>query len=268
MKIICVDDEHISLQMFQHSIAKVLGVEFLGGFDNSVDACEFVKNNKVELAFLDIEMPDMVGIELAKRIHAIDENVKIVFLTGYDKYALQAFGVDAIGYIMKPYSIEDLEKQVKKANRIKNPSNEQIFIRTMPRFDVFIDGVALKFERQKSKELLALLINMQGGSVNQDYAVTFLWEDRPYDDTVKSMYRVVLASLRTTLNTAGCGEILINERNSRSADFNKFECDLVKLFAKDEETIKHYNGEYMCEYGWSEDTNMIIKKFIRGLKKE
>ena len=79
-------------------------------FDNFAEALEYSKHNPLDLAVLDIELGSENGIELARQLHIIDENINIIFITSYAQYALDAYSVDGIAYIMKPYLDEDVIK--------------------------------------------------------------------------------------------------------------------------------------------------------------
>ena len=99
MRIMAVDDEILALEDFEDT-CRDLGIsDEIVKFNNPLDALGFVATNKVDIAFLDIEMPVVKGIELAKRIKAINRNVRIIFATSYGNYALEAFGVDAVDKI-------------------------------------------------------------------------------------------------------------------------------------------------------------------------
>ena len=112
MNVIYVDDEFMQLQNFKMTAESLEYVDSLNIFDSGKKALEWVDSNPVDVAFLDIEMPEMNGIELARRLKKADRNIRLIFVTAYEQYALQAFGVDAIGYLLKPYDREDIKKQL------------------------------------------------------------------------------------------------------------------------------------------------------------
>ena len=118
MKVIYVDDEIALLNNFKMTIDGLNLVEELSLFRKSEEALKWAQDNTVDVAFLDIHMPGINGIELAKRLKDIDINIRIVFVTAYEQYALEAFGVDAIGYLLKPYFKEDVVKELEKASYI------------------------------------------------------------------------------------------------------------------------------------------------------
>ena len=264
MNIIVVDDELFALDDFQYTCSKISGISEIHTFNNPADAINFAKCSQVDVAFLDIEMPIMSGIELARRLHNIDEDIKIVFVTGFTEYALDAFGVDAIGYVLKPYSADMIEQNIKKASLIMHShSRKKIFVKTFGHFDVFVDTRIVHFASAKSKELLALLVDRQGGTVSTEQAINILWEGREYDESVQSLFRKVLKSLRTALTDAGIAELLIDARNQRSVDTTLFDCDYYNLLKNDKKAYKDYYGQYMTEYEWAAETNNRLNEMVK-----
>lgn len=256
MKILAVDDEILALEDFEDTCREAGITDEIVKINNPLDALSYAAVNKVDIAFLDVEMPVIKGIDLARRIKALNRNVRIIFATGYGEYALEAFKVDAVDYVMKPYDAAAIKKAYDKALLIKDAETENhIFIKTFGYFDVFVDGKSVAFTSAKSKELLALFVDRNGGVVSTEQAISVLWNGRGYDDTVQSLFRKVLKSLRSTLEEAGISEILVDNRNQRSIDKSKFTCDLYDYLEKKQASKYKYYGEYMEQYAqWSGDT--------------
>ncbi len=255
MRIMVVDDEVLALEDFEDTCRELGITDEIVKFNNPLDALSFVAMNKVDIAFLDIEMPVVKGIELAKRIKAFCRNVRIIFTTGYSEYALEAFSVDAVDYVMKPYEAAAIKRAYDKALLVRDAVSENhVFIKTFGYFDVFVDGKSVAFSSAKSKELLALLIDRNGGVVSTEQAISVLWEGRKYDETVQSLFRKVLKSLRVSLEEAGILDILVDNRNQRSVDKSKFACDYYELLEKGKTDNTKYFGKYMEQYPWAKVT--------------
>ena len=254
-----VDDEFLALEDFEDT-CRELGInDEIVKFNNPLDALGYVAKNKVDIAFLDIEMPVIKGIELAKRIKALSRNTRIIFATGYGDYALDAFAVDAVDYVMKPYTADAIKKAYDKALLVRDVvEDNHVFIKTFGFFDVFVDGKSVNFSSAKSKELLALLVDRNGGTVSTEQAISILWEGRKYDETVQSLFRKVLKSLRTSLEEAGILEILVDNRNQRSIDKTKFMCDYYDLMENGKNENTKYFGKYMEQYAWAQNTKEQI----------
>jgi DNA-binding LytR/AlgR family response regulator len=115
IRTIAVDDEPLALQLVTGYIKKTPGLELAGSFDNPQEALEFVINEKVDLIFIDIQMPDLTGIEFTR---ALTGGPRVVFTTAYEKYALEGFKLDVVDYLLKPFSYEEFLKAVGKASRL------------------------------------------------------------------------------------------------------------------------------------------------------
>ena len=186
MRIICIDDEKLILELTVSMCRELPQKPEVRGFNNSADALAYIRNYKVDIAIMDINMPDMSGIIMAAKMKEINKNVAIIFLTGYSEYALDAISMHASGYLMKPVSSERLKEEIDYAiENIElhkyNPKNTNIFVRTFGRFDVLLDGEPISFQRSRSKELLAYLVDRHGSFVSRVTAFSILWENRTYD---------------------------------------------------------------------------------------
>jgi len=95
MRTVVIDDEPLALQLVTGYIQKTPFLEFAGGFDNPLNAIEFINEEPIDLLFLDIQMPDLTGIEFAR---VMKNGPRIIFTTAYEKYALEGFKLDAVDY--------------------------------------------------------------------------------------------------------------------------------------------------------------------------
>ncbi|MGL4484913.1 MAG: LytR/AlgR family response regulator transcription factor [Anaerovoracaceae bacterium] len=258
MKAIYVDDENLAIQRFKLMIEGIsrFSCEY---FSTSEDAVIYSNNTEIDVAFLDIHMPDIDGLALARELKKINENTRIVFVTAFEKYALDAFDIDAVGYLVKPYSKEKLLNEIDKSKRIKNIIGRDVFVKTMPRFDVFVDGDLLIFPGNKAKELFALVIDKNGGELSCEYACTYLWEDRPYDNKTKTLYRVLKKSMMDTLKKAGIEYVLTAEKGKIAANKAAINCDLYNMIEISKAGDEIFDGRYMFEYQWAEETVNRLK---------
>lgn len=112
MNCIIVDDEPLAREEMQAQIKEVSKIEILGKFSNARSALEFLKENDVDLIFLDIEMPMVTGLEFAAQL---PQKTLIIFTTAYSQYALDSYELDAIDYLLKPIDKDRLDKSISKA---------------------------------------------------------------------------------------------------------------------------------------------------------
>lgn len=259
MRVISVDDEKLALEDLRDICLSLPQVTDFSAFSNPADALEHAAKQKIDLAFLDIEMPVMSGLELAERLLRIDKSIKIIFVTGFKEYAFDAFGVNAIGYVLKPFSEDMIRREIEKAASLQTVAvSIPVQIKTFGYFDVFVQNKPVYFSSSKAKELLALLVDRRGGSVSTENAISMLWPDRDYDETVQSLFRKVLKSLRVSLADADISDILIDVRNQRSVDTEKFSCDLYAVLQKERAAMESYTGEYMQGYQWAQSTKQHL----------
>ncbi len=109
---IIVEDEPFAQQLLSDYIKKTDFLELSATFNNGISALSFLEENYVNLIFLDIQMPDITGIELSK---LIDSKTKIIFTTAFSEYALEGFKVNAIGYLLKPFDFNEFYSAASKA---------------------------------------------------------------------------------------------------------------------------------------------------------
>lgn len=109
---IAIDDEPIALEIIVSHIKKIPYLKLHAEFDNAIDAAEYLQKHNIQLIFLDINMPDLSGVEFAR---TLDKTSKIIFTTAYDKYAVEGFQLHALDYLLKPISYEVFANSVKHA---------------------------------------------------------------------------------------------------------------------------------------------------------
>jgi two-component system, LytTR family, response regulator LytT len=113
--VIAIDDEPLALQLVTGYVGKTPGLKLVGEFDNPLDATDFLNDNSVDLIFIDIQMPDLSGIEFTR---LMEKGPKVVFTTAYEKYALEGFKLEIVDYLLKPFSYEEFLTAVHKAQKI------------------------------------------------------------------------------------------------------------------------------------------------------
>ena len=255
MQVIYVDDEIPALNRFESMAKSIDEIKSLKLFSDGNAAIDYVKNNAVDIAFLDMELSMTHGIQLAKEIKRINENIHIVFVTAYTKYAYEAFGVDAVDYILKPYSMVELIQVLAKTKRIKPISTKRVKICTMPDFSVWVDGNLIHLGRTKAEELFALLVDKYETGITSSEAIAYLWPERANDDKTQSLFRMTFKRLMDLLENHGVEYIIISKGKYKSIDIEKVDCDLYNLLMNGTKDSDKYTGLYMQKYSWAEERN-------------
>lgn len=112
MRALAIDDEPLALAVIETFVKKTPAIKYFEKISSSVEALKYLENNEVDIIFLDINMPEITGIELAAQI---PDSTMIIFTTAYEKYALKGFDLNAIDYLLKPISFDRFSKAITKA---------------------------------------------------------------------------------------------------------------------------------------------------------
>ena len=255
---ICVDDE-VRVMRYTVSICQNLeDIDDVRGFTHAREALDWVRDNPVDVALLDIDMPDMNGLALAARIKKRQPDCAIIFLTAYAQYALDSFSVHPTGYLLKPIDEADIAREVRYALSLRRapvrasaPAGARIEVRTFGNFEILVDGETLRFRRAKCKELLAFLVDHQGQGVTRPEIYATLWEDGDYNHSQQKYLDVVIRSLRETLAAHGAEGILELKSGFLRIRPEMVSCDLYRFLAGDPAAVNAYRGKYMSSYPWA-----------------
>lgn len=261
MTILAVDDEKIALEGLERTIKKVLPDAQVHSFWNTKEALEFIKQTACDIAFLDIEMREMDGITLAKRIKGIYPKINIIFTTGYSEYAGSAFSLHASGYVTKPITTEKIQNEIEELRypvQVSDPS--RLRVKTFGNFEVYADGKPLVFRYNKSKELFAYLIDRNGSLCTNNEIMNVLWEEAENPSKHKSYMKNARADMIATLEAAGHDDVLVRQRGAIGVIPDKLECDYYDWLAGKASGINAYRGEYMMQYSWSEVTHGALEE--------
>lgn len=256
MHILATDDEQSALNILMGAIQEVVPSAEIHGFRSPVEALEFMNKTKCDIAFLDIQMREMSGIALARKLKEIYPKVNIVFVTGYSQYANEAFSLHASGYVYKPVTAD---KILIEMENLRNPvkwKETGIYINTFGDFELIVNGEEVTFGREKSKEMLAYLVDKQGKNATRKELATVLFEREDYSRATQNYLSKIVKELQVALERVGAGNILKRGLNSYAVDVDAFSCDLYD-YEKDNaspEEINSFKGEYMRQYSWAEVT--------------
>jgi two-component system LytT family response regulator len=154
MKLRCVaiDDEPLALALITQYVAQFPRLELIQTFNDAIEGAEFLANNSVDLLFIDINMPDITGLELVENLTV---KPMIIFTTAHKKFALEGFELEAMDYLLKPIAFDRFSRSVGKAidyfelkNTVKTDSPQYLFVRSeykMVKIDVididYIEGL-------------------------------------------------------------------------------------------------------------------------------
>ncbi len=255
MNIIAVDDEKLALDALVNSIKKAVTDTEVHGFRNPEDALKYVMSEGCDVAFLDIKMRGITGLELARKIKELYNNTNIVFVTGYSEYTLDAFRLYASDYLLKPPTPESVKRALENLrNPVKPKTNNKIRIQCFGNFEVYANNKPLVFSRTKSKEVLAYLVDRMGATVTMGELMSVLWENSDDTPSRQSNLRNLISDLKRTLSQVGAESVIIKHRNTVAVNSEQIDCDYYDFLNHIPYAVNNYHGEYMAQYSWAEIT--------------
>lgn len=286
MKVILVDDEPMALEVLENMILPYKDINIIGSYTRTQDALESIKEVQPDIIFLDIEMGNMNGLELAGIFMQRLDEVQIIFVTAYSQYAVDAFELNAIDYLLKPIqekrllkAIERLrEKNIKGTIKDRNKTilENSLKVRSFGGFQVF-DTMEnpLKWRTKKSKELFAYLWEKKENSVSKDKILEDVFSNKDLDKAATLLHTTIY-QLRKKLRELGYSNSIIffDESyqlnipiNSDLEEFNK----LINLKVSIEDIkklLEIYIGDFLEEgYHWATGLQQIYRaKFLNKIE--
>ena len=248
MRILLADDEQLQLLRLTDAVKKALPQESeILSYTNPVLAWEENKEKPVDIAFLDIDMPVMNGMMLAKKLKTVNPQVNAIFVTAYNEYALDAYKLHASGYVTKPVNVEKIKAELDGLRYpVELTPTKKLQVKCFGNFEVFAGGAPVKFARSKSKELFAYLVDREGAAANVNELNAILWEEDK-----KSYFRNLVADIQASLKAVGAEDVFVKRRNECFIDPTKIDCDAYEYRKNDPNAIRMYRGEYMAQYSWA-----------------
>lgn len=252
IRVLVVDDEKVIREGAARVISGCVPDADMVVCASSSEALEEAGKRSFDIAFLDIEMPGMNGVELAKHIKKLSPETNIIFSTAYPQYAGEAFSLHASGYITKPLNEEKVRAELDELRHPIESDDRGLRIQAFGNFEAFYDGKPLRFRYSKTKELLAYLIDRNSAVVDIGEIRAVLWDDNV---DRASYIKQLRKDLVDTFKSFGCEEAIVIMRGGMGIIPAKVKCDYFDYLAGDPKGINSYHGEYMQQYSWAETTH-------------
>lgn len=294
MKVVLVDDERLALlQLKKFLEIEIGGTEVIGMFLNPVEAANEVRRMKPDVVFMDIQMPEIDGLQLGSKLQEQIANLELVFVTAHDQYALEAFELNAVDYIKKPIQLERISKTVtrlrKRLAQTRNitdntqPGEEEsrLIINSLQKLSFNLPGadkpILIKWRTSKAQELFAYLLHNRGKTVARETITELLWPNFESQRAVQQLYTTIY-QIRQALKANGLQMIITSEGfeggytldlGSAIVDVDEWEKQLKELGAPSVATLadyrrllEAYQGSYLEAYGyiWAEYERERIRR--------
>lgn len=267
IRAIIIDDEKLSVISLQNKLNAFSEICIVQTYTNLENLITDLKQEKIDVVFLDIEMGELNGIDLAETILSIQSTIHIVFVTAHSEYAVKAFEIDSIDYLLKPVTTKRLQKTM---NRLKKKLEDSkmiqaqesarisLKIRCFHELQVFQNDCPIHFKTAKVKELFGFLLTYLNQPINRDLLIERLWPDQDYKKS-KIHLHTCLSHLRKTLNELGYPNSITFSNQCYSMKLDHIDCDALEVekavqqiesgneitITDIENVIQFYTGSYM-----------------------
>ena len=257
MRIFAIDDEPKMLRLLHSAIAEAAPEAEISDFLLGSDAVSYIQDKGVrpEVVFTDIQMPGLTGLEFAVRLKQIAPETEIVFVTGYDEYAIDAYRLHVGGYIIKPVEAGRIREELAHLGAYLPSDPTKLKVRCFGNFEVLWQDKPLEFSRQKTKELFAYLIDRGGAYCTAGEIISVLWENSSAVKDANQYLRVLTGDLTAALKKIGLKEVLLRKRGQWAVQRSLIDCDYYRLLEGDMNAVNAFRGQYMAQYSWAELTD-------------
>lgn len=286
---IIVDDENPALDVLRRLLEKTGQICVVGSFTSAMDALSQLRSLKPDVAFLDIEMPEMSGLELAEKIWETGADPEIIFVTAYDKYALDAFRVNAIDYILKPFSSDDIAQAIIKLKKVKplppvsQMTEDKGRIYCFGRLSVYGAGCtdAVKWRTSKAEELFSFMLQNLNSQVAKWRITRALWPECETEKQLNTHLYTTIYKVKKTLQSAniefdftlinGSYKMELPDIYIDAAEFETITDGEITVTSDSLDRYKRafslYRGNYLSEneYLWSQNEAEKYLTRYRGL---
>ncbi|BFT69535.1 response regulator [Paenibacillus sp. P36] len=286
LRAILIDDEQPALDLLEKLLITIGNIEIVGTFTKPGEAISMLLQERMDVVFLDIEMPGLNGIEAAEHIMAIDPGIDVVFVTAYHHYAVEAFELNAIDYVLKPTTVERLRKTIARtmskqsAGKQENAgqTSKSTFI-CFGRFEWMRNEKAetaspVKWRTSKERELMAYLVHHRNTLITKEKILEDIWPNANLEQ-VTAFLHTCIYSIRKKIASAGDNYKLEFHNNCYRLEIRGVECDAAGFervtggemvitpdsIGEFEKIANLYKGNYMEEDGfaWAQEAQEKYK---------
>lgn len=274
MRAILVDDEVLALDFLERQLNKISDIEVIGKFTSfELDLVESIIN-QVDILFLDIEMPEMNGMVLAKKLVQLNPQLAIIFVSAHNDYASEAFELNAIDYLLKPVKVHRLQKTLERLKHIHKDKSFQLNIPLKVNVcrELTFESSPYQYENvfwrtAKTRELFLYLLQHRNKTIRKASIIDFLWQDVEVEKAYSQLYTTIYYMRKALLPFSECFSIknlydsyLLQTKNI-IIDVVEWEQSIVTAppislgnINEFEARMNTYTGPYLDEYDyiWAE----------------
>lgn len=283
IRVVLIDDEKPALRELSYLLGKFGDIEVAGMYTDPMEGIQAVATLQPQAVFLDIHMPQLMGTDAASMILDRCPDTRIIFVTAYDKYALEAFDLYALDYILKPVSTARLEKtidRIKEQAGNKNTCAKRLTIRCFGGFEAAWEGEApIQWRTEKTRELFAFLLHNKGRTVRKNEIIEAIWPNAAFDRADHQLHNAVYY-IRKTLSDYGIPREQLCISGCYRLDLSGIETDAARFrtrclqlstanCGKDCQAaiVGLYRGAYLDGTGWlwaEPERTWLEKEYVKA----
>ena len=222
-------------------------------FDSGLTALADARKQEADIAVIDTELPELGGLDFGQYLQELYPDVNLIYLSSDKAAGYTALRQHASGILSKPVAEPEL---VRELEDLRHPSemknHKRLFAQTFGNFELFVDGKPIAFKYNRTKELVAVLINNRGAQTSNGEIIANLWEDDGDPEKKASYLSNLRQDLQNTFTKLKLNGIILKQRGSLAIATDRIECDLYDWLEKKQESKYHYLGDYMNQYSWPE----------------
>lgn len=264
IKAVLVDDERPALRRLENLLKTYQEITIAGMYTSPLKAVDEIGHVKPHVVFLDINMPQLQGIDAASKILDASPDTDIIFVTAYDQYAVEAFELHALDYILKPITPDRLYKTVARVTKrkpvVQECSDQKLLIKCLGCYKVAWENQEpIKWRAEKTKELFAYLLQNQGRDISKGELLDKLWEEDDPDRAIRQLYNGIYY-IRKALEEYGVDRSLISIGSNYNLKLGPVDYDVGRLYelegsnqADSLETLEEMESLYAGGYLEGED---------------
>ena len=253
MTIMVVDHSAKALAQTAEIVKALRPEDTLLRFESSVDALAEARKQEIDVAFIEVDMPELHGLDLGRYLVELHPMVNLIFLSRKYSHAYDALMLHASGYLMKPVSEADVRRELEDLRHPESQKHQKrVFAQTFGNFELFVDGKPVQFKYSRTKEIVALLVNNRGAQTTNGEIIAALWEDDGDPEKKASYLRNLRQDLQNTFTRLKLIDLLRKQRGSMAIAADRIDCDLYDWIAKKDKSRYRYMGDYMNQYSWAE----------------
>jgi two-component SAPR family response regulator len=277
-----IDDEVPALTLLEHYLNLTDEITVVGKYSDPLEGIRAVAAKKPQAVFLDVDMPEIKGTEAASRIMEQSPDTIIVFVTAYSEYAVKAYELSALDYLLKPVSKERLDKTIARIKQSIVPervsANRRLKINCFGGFSIAWSGEKpINWRSKKTQELAAFLIHNRGKTIGSEVLIDTVWPDADQESGSHLMRNAVYYIRRALINYGITEkEISIKDRYRLIVEDADIDTDIFKRHYDNLqpysplqsfiECADEYSGDYFGENGWlwaAQKKTALLENYLR-----